>query len=198
MTRTALIVAVLCTTVATTVAQSPRPPAVEAAQQPSLSLLWGGSARWTSDADMHRQFLEHFKSAVGLGRSRMISPTLRIHDDMRLTIMMDDEAWPAETARYELKRLELIGIARHAAPVAFVIGTHVDRSGVDRTRALTAFEQNGLDNLRLGHDTVADATTTGRAVVGAIRATGECTSCHGSATAGDLLGAFSYYLERLP
>jgi hypothetical protein len=37
---------------------------------------------------------------------------------MRLTITEDDEASPPETARYELKRLELIGIARHAAPVA--------------------------------------------------------------------------------
>ena len=147
---------------------------------------------------MHRRFLEHFKSAVGLGRSRMISPTLRVHDDMRLTITLNDEGSPAETVRYQLKRLELIGIARHAVPVAFVIGSHVDRSGVDRTRALTAFEQNALERLRLGHDTVADTTRAGRAVVGAIRAAGECASCHTSATAGDLLGAFSYDLERLP
>jgi len=117
---------------------------------------------------------------------------------MRLTITEDDEASPPETARYELKRLELIGIARHAAPVAFVIGSHVDRSSVDRTRALTAFEQHALESLRLGHDTVADTTGAGRVVVGAIRATGECVSCHASATSGDLLGAFSYDLERLP
>jgi hypothetical protein len=198
MPRTTLIAALLCATVATTAAQVPKTPAVEAAQQPSISPLWGGSARWPSDADMHRQFLEHFKSAVGLGRSRMVSPTLRAHDDMRLTITVDDEGSPPETQRYELKRLELIGIARHAPPVAFVIGSHTDRSGVDRTRALTAFEQNALNSFRLAHDVVAETTTTGRAVVGAIHATGECTSCHGSATAGDLLGAFSYDLERLP
>ena len=123
-----------------TAAQAPMPPLADTLEkQPATSLLFGGPARWPSDLDMHRQFLERFKSAVGLGRSRMVSPSLRVHDDMLLSLSVPSEdASPPETIRYRLKSLELIGIAKHATPVAFVIGSHTDRSGVGHTRPLAA------------------------------------------------------------
>ena len=125
---------------------------------------------------MHRQFLERFKSAVGLGRARMVSPSLRVHDDMLLSLSVPSEdASPPETIRYRLKSLELIGIAKHATPVAFVIGSHTDRSGVGHTRPLSRFEQQALARLRSANEAVGETTSSGRDVVGAIRATGECT-----------------------
>jgi hypothetical protein len=182
-----------------TAAQAPVKPQTDAPErEPAMLLLFGGPARWPSDLDMHRQFLERFKSAVGLGRSRMVSPSLRVHDDMLLSLSVPSEdASPPETIRYRLKSLELIGIAKHATPVAFVIGSHTDRSRAGHTRPLSRFEQQALARLRSANEAVGETTSSGRDVVGAIRATGECTSCHATSNAEDLLGAFSYRLERI-
>lgn len=197
--RTSLIAALFCTTVVMVAAQAPATPGKGALKDgPATLSLFGGPARWPSDLAMHEQFLERFRSAVGLGRARMVSPSLHVHDDMLLSLTVPSEdASPPETIRYQLESLELIGIARHAAPVAFVIGSHTDRSRVERTRPLGRFEQRALVSLRSADDDVVGRTTnTGRDVVGAIRATSECISCHSTAKEGDLLGAFSYRLSR--
>lgn len=197
--RTSWSAALFCTSVALTAAQLPTTSPKEALEkEPATLLSFGAPARWPSDLDMHRQFLERFKSAVGLGRSRMVSPSLQVHDDMLLSLTVPSEdASPPETIRYRLKSLELIGIARHAAPVAFVIGSHTDRSGVEHTRPLSRFEQRALARLRSANDIVGETTRSGRDVVGAIRATSECTSCHSTSQTGHLLGAFSYGLSRI-
>lgn len=197
--ETTLIAALFCTVVVATAAQAPSTPRQDALERQSATLLLlGGPARWSSDLEMHRQFLERFKSAVGLGRARMVSPGLRVHDDMLLSLTVPSEdASPPETMRYRLKSLELVGIAKHATPVAFVIDSHTDRSGVEHTRPLSRFEQRALARLRSAGEVIGETTRSGRDVVGAIRATGECISCHATSTAGDLLGAFSYRLERV-
>ena len=141
--RTSLIAALFCTTVVVVAAQAPATPGKGGLEgEPATMSLFGGPARWPSDLAMHEQFLAHFRSAVGLGRARMVSPSLQVHDDMLLTLTVPSEdASPPETIRYQLESLELIGIARHAAPVAFVIGSHTDRSHVERTRPLSRFDQ---------------------------------------------------------
>ena len=178
-----------------------RPIAPESDVASALNLLLGGPARWPSDEAMHAQFLQHFQSAVGLGRARMVSASLRVRPDMQLTLVMrndeDSSAQPV-ALRYELETLELIGIAKHDTPVAFVADSHIDRSGAQRTRPLNSFEQRALSTLRSGGETTAATTAPGRSVVGAIRATSECTSCHAGSKPGDMLGAFSYQLTRLP
>jgi hypothetical protein len=190
--------ALFCTTVVMVAAQAPATPDKGAPERESATTsLFGGPARWASDLAMHGQFLERFKSAVGLGRSRMVSPSLQVHDDMLLSLTVPSEdASPAETTHYRLESLELIGIARHAAPVAFVIGSHTDRTGVERSRPLSRFEQRALAKLRSANEVAGETTRAGREVVGAIRATGECTSCHSTSKEGDLLGALSYRLSR--
>jgi hypothetical protein len=197
--ETSVIAALFCTTAVMITAQAPVTPQIDALEEePATLLLLGGPARWSSDLTMHRQFLERFRSAVGLGRSRMVNPSLRVHDDMLLSLTVPSEdAAPLETLRYRLKSLELVGIAKHATPVAFVIGSHIDRSGAEHTRPLNRFEQRALSGLRSANEVVGQTTRSGRDVVGAIRATGECISCHATSTVGDLLGAFSYRLERL-
>ena len=167
-------------------------------QAPSPVLLFGGATRWPSDAAMHRQFVERFHSAVGLGRARMVSPSLRVGDDMLLTLAVPiDEGAPPAPTRYRLERLELVGVARHATPVAFVIDSHTDRSRLERTRPLSGFEERALASLSAATEVVAENTSAGRNVFGAIRATDECTSCHATSKAGDILGAFSYRLARV-
>jgi hypothetical protein len=195
---TSLVAAVVFATVMVA-AQAPATPEKGALhEEPASRSLFGGPARWASDVAMHQHFLERFRSAVGLGRSRMVSPSLRVHDDMLLSLTVPSEdASPPETIRYQLESLELIGIARHAAPVAFVIGSHTDRSRVERTRPLRRFELRALASLRSANDdVVAETTNIGRDSVGAIRATSECTSCHSTSKEGDLLGAFSYRLSH--
>jgi hypothetical protein len=196
---TSLIAALFCTAAVITAAQAPVTPQADALEQPAAAtLLFGGPARWSSDLDMHRRFLERFNSAVGLGRARMVNPSLQVHDDMLLSLTVPSEdASPPETIRYRLRSLELVGIARHPTPVAFVAGTHIDRSGAEHTRPLSRFEQRALARLRSADEIVGETTRSGRDVTGAIRATGECISCHSTFKAGDLLGALSYRLERM-
>ena len=149
---------------------------------------------------MHQLFVERFRAAVGLGRARMFSSRLQVSPGMQLTLRVpndeDRAAGPADLP-YALTRLELIGIARHATPVAFVIDTHTDRSRAAQTRALTTFEARALTVLRSGDTTTAQTTASGRLVAGAIRATSECLGCHATFREGELLGAFSYQLTRI-
>lgn len=166
---------------------------------PSAWALFGGPVQWKTDAEMHRQFFERFRSAVGLGAARMTSPSLRVHEGMVLSLTERNDEDPLEpaTLRYALKTLELVGIAKHATPAAFVAANHVDRAGAAKTRPLTRFEQQAIASLSGGGEVVAETTRAGRTVVGAIRAAAECTSCHPGSQVGTLLGAFSYRLERV-
>lgn len=152
---------------------------------------------WKSDGDMHQLFVDRFRAAVGLGRARMFSSSLQVSPGMQLTLRVpndEDTAAAPIDLRYALTTLELIGIARHEPPVAFVIDTHTDRSRAGRTRGLTGFEQRALAVLRSGDNTTAQTTKDGRRVAGAIRATNECLGCHATFKGGELLGAFSYQL----
>ena len=155
---------------------------------------------WKSDGDMHQLFVDRFRAAVGLGRARMFSSSLQVSPGMQLTLRVpndEDTATAPIDLRYALTTLELIGIARHEPPVAFVIDTHTERSRAGQTRALTRFEQRALAVLRSGDNTTAQTTKDGRLVAGAIRATNECLGCHATFKEGELLGAFSYQLTRV-
>jgi hypothetical protein len=65
------------------------------------------------------------------------------------------------------------------------------------TRNLSAFEQDGLKALRGGEDLVVDSHLNQIRMVGSIRATKACMKCH-EVNRGELLGAFSYLLQRDP
>ena len=56
-------------------------------------------------------------------------------------------------------------------------------------------EARALQSLREGEDLVAEATTHRIEMMGSLRATKQCLDCH-HAHRGDLLGAFSYELQR--
>jgi hypothetical protein len=155
-------------------------------------------ALWVSEAMMHGQFIERFRTAVGLGRARMGSASLRIGPRMQLRISMPQDEGSSRRVEltHSLNTLELIGIARHSPPVAFVIESHQNPS-VEKTRPLTSFEERALRVLRDGQEVAAATEGNTRLVVGAIRAEeGVCISCHAGVKPGELLGAFSYRLTR--
>jgi hypothetical protein len=64
-------------------------------------------------------------------------------------------------------------------------------------RELNEFEAKALPQLESSDDVVIEQTADRIEMLGAVRATTACLECH-DAQRGQLLGAFSYEMERLP
>ena len=98
--------------------------------------------------------------------------------------------------------MELIGLLVHESPVVYLnpegkLPSMREAAGA-KTRELTEFESGGLKDLAAGKEVVAvDAATNQVRMVGAVRMAGACTKCH-DGKPGDLLGAFTYDLVRVP
>lgn len=61
-----------------------------------------------------------------------------------------------------------------------------------QTRALDFFEMAGVEELQKGKDVYIRTKDKAIRMLGALRASGECLTCHTDAGKGELLGAFSY------
>jgi len=104
--------------------------------------------------------------------------------------------------RWAVRKVELIGLLVHESPVVYLNpdGKLPTMAVVKeaKTRGLTEFESNGLKDLSAGKEVVSvDAATNQVRMVGAIRMAGACMKCH-EGERGDLLGAFTYDLVRVP
>jgi len=66
-----------------------------------------------------------------------------------------------------------------------------------KTREASAFEAAALEKLVDGEDLDTASTPNRIEMLGALRATKQCTQCH-QVPSGTLLGAFSYELRRDP
>jgi len=178
-----------------------RPVAREMLSLPSAPI------NWTADDQMHAYFLKRFLQAQGMGMSRMAAPSLAPDDTMQLVIggaTPADSQKNASSQAYQIKRVELIGIAFHDPAVLFrqelyhrpdVRPMQAVKPLPDTYRALTDSEQKMLTNLVTGmQDVVAQTDQGERVVFGAIRAQASCLECHTTAKTGDALGAFSYHL----
>ncbi len=159
---------------------------------------------WQSEGEMHDYFFDMFLGSPGNGVGRMVSPRMAV-PDRRLTIECESSDKAAMAmGEYKLDSIELIGIAKHPTPVAFVAGTHGSLSGIQKSfampvRDLTSFEQKALADLRGGRTLVSRMDDSSHAtVVGAVPARRECVGCHQGAKVGDVLGAFSYRLSAIP
>ncbi|VTU01852.1 Putative uncharacterized protein OS=Rhodopirellula baltica (strain SH1) GN=RB12558 PE=4 SV=1 [Gemmataceae bacterium] len=101
-----------------------------------------------------------------------------------------------------VRSVELISLLVHDTPVAYVnpekrLPTMAAVKDA-KTRDLTEPETRALKELAGGKDVVVlDAVTNQVRMVGAIRMAGACTKCH-EGSRGDVLGAFSYDLVRVP
>lgn len=104
---------------------------------------------------------------------------------------------PGPAERWAVQTVDLMGLLLHDEPVAYVSARlpRMEELREAPTRSLDGFEAAGLEELRRGEDLVVGGTPTGMRMLGAIRSAKQCVQCHGSER-GDLLGAFSYTLQR--
>lgn len=105
----------------------------------------------------------------------------------------------AEPAAWKVQRLKLLGLLLAAEPRVYVTA-ELPRMGKIRTaptRLLDAFEAVGLARLRGGEELFIREAPQGIRMLGAVRCVKQCIACHGGER-GDLLGAFSYLLTKMP
>jgi hypothetical protein len=147
---------------------------------------------WLCPDEMHDYYMRRFEIAEGFGLSRMPQPPML---DRSGVLELRGE-------RYTIQRLELVGLLKRAAPVVYVPMRHNVRfDPADfKSRSLTPFETRALAELREGRHIVSAAGDGPGTieVVGALRGDGSCLKCHTDQREGDLLGAFSYSLRRVP
>ncbi len=164
---------------------------------------------------MNNFYVNKFIQSAGFGGVRMTVPTMTVDPSVRLMLGHEIKLdGPVLTAveTYQVDQLELIGLAKHDPPVAFVVNRHsgflVNRPNqtsatrfsapltISGTRALTDFEKSALVEIKAGQNVADQPQADGsRLVVGAVRAQAACIQCHDTYQVGDALGAFSYRLS---
>jgi hypothetical protein len=104
-----------------------------------------------------------------------------------------------KTDAWQVRTLELVSLLLHDEPKVYVTKYLPSMEAVRNipTRSLDHFETTGLAKLQAGEDLFARETAAGMRMLGAVRSVEQCLKCHGGER-GDLLGAFSYKLARLP
>jgi hypothetical protein len=96
-------------------------------------------------------------------------------------------------------RVELVSLLKHSEPAVYV-GDSLPRMQDAKdaaTRPLSDFEEKALQALKDGEDISVWATEDRIRMLGSLRAATQCLDCH-QVKRGDLLGAFSYTLDRKP
>ncbi len=93
-------------------------------------------------------------------------------------------------------RVELVSLLTAYQPSVYVLDEMATPALARqaRRRPLDEFERLGLDAVRRGEELVWTREASMR-MFGAIRARTDCLDCHAYAKVGDLLGAFTYYLN---
>ncbi len=139
---------------------------------------------------MHGASVAAFVSADGMGIFRREVP---VHLYTTINRLESEGSRP-----YAPSSQELIGIAMHKSPVAYkanyITDTVTEGKASDiPIRKLDDFETKALVKLNAGRDLVTEESAGKLLVVGAIRASKDCMSCH-SCKERDLLGAFTYTL----
>lgn len=101
--------------------------------------------------------------------------------------------------RWHLNRMELVGLLASDQFRVYVSESlpAMDELAKVETRPLDGFELAGLSQLLGDQDLHIAATPNRIRMLGALRANQSCLECH-SVRAGDLLGALSYELIRVP
>lgn len=173
---------------------------------------------------LHKDTVKAFVDGPGFGFDRMWTPrhTIRPSADILYTFLMGGQRW-------HISDLRLIGVINHGdKPVVYENPTTVaDKTLAKRsmpvkpvgdesplsTHAPDEFEATALADFRTGKSLSVKIGANEIRVVGALRATNNCISCHTESKttvndqkdittkapkAGDLFGAFTYRIERIP
>lgn len=164
---------------------------------------------------LHERAVAWFVSRPGVGISR-IAGMAPVRD-----LPMLHQVIELQGAILGVKDVQLIGIAKHDPPVAFVLedaivtkpakalGAELEtpHKGIlqaFKPRPLTGNEERAIEAMKADPDRDIVVAERGRdsrpapvGVIGAIRAGTSCLECH-EGRKGELLGAFSYSLEAVP
>ena len=176
---------------------------------------------------LHRNAVEIFVDRPGFGARRLmlpledvVSPPNSLYDadaPDRLAPETAKSAKPAKLAHFavqdllaggqagniaaadagevwKVRNVQLVGLMTHREPVAYLEDRVVDVKDVP-TRELDAFEKSALEALRGGEAVIAEKRDRELWALGPIYAGRRCVACHDK---GQMLGAFSYRLERGP
>jgi hypothetical protein len=100
-------------------------------------------------------------------------------------------------AEWQVSRLQLVGLVKFKEPRVYESQNfpRMDLLSDHSTRPLDQFERHALKQLRGGEEVVTEHELNRVRIVGAVRAAAQCRECH-SVRRGELLGAFSYRLDR--
>jgi hypothetical protein len=103
---------------------------------------------------------------------------------------------PAKTADVRILRLELVSLLRFEESCVYVATTLPNMEHLQgvSTRPVNSFEIEALEKLRFDEDIVIEERPDEIVMVGSLRASSICMTCH-SVERGDLLGAFSYSIS---
>ncbi|HYV36211.1 MAG TPA: hypothetical protein VE988_10935 [Gemmataceae bacterium] len=139
---------------------------------------------------MHMESVVNFANAGGYGL--FFSPQkVAGFQSHRFNMVPQATEWKVQT-------IELVGLLMHDDPVVYVSNElpRMEKKGKVPTRALNIFEATGLKQLQEGDDLYVREGEGAIRMVGAVRSVEQCLKCHGGQR-GDLLGAFSYRLQRV-
>jgi hypothetical protein len=130
---------------------------------------------------LHALTLALFENASGFGFQRM------------LLFKNSRGVWVSSKA---IDRTELVSLLTDYEPSVYVMDEMATPSLARhaKRRPLDEFERLGLDAVRRGEELVWTREAPTR-MFGAIRARANCLDCHANTKEGDLLGAFTYYLN---
>lgn len=112
----------------------------------------------------------------------------------RLPFPKNDRGY--EVSSPVIDRVELVSLLTEYEPSVYVLNEMATpaRARLAERRPLDEFEYHGLEAVRRGENIVWSPEAPKR-MFGAIRADKSCLECHSTAKEGDLLGAFTYYLN---
>ncbi len=104
-----------------------------------------------------------------------------------------------ELERWAIRKLHLVGLLKEEKPTVYLTDNLPSMQDIPNapTREVDDFEKSALKQLGAGKEIVTEATTNRIRMVGAVRMGGHCAKCH-EGSRGDLLGAFTYELVRVP
>lgn len=104
-----------------------------------------------------------------------------------------------QPSTWRIATLQLVSLLKHETPVAYLSDSlpRMDKLVDVPTRALDEFEVDALAKIRAGEQIVVEPGSEEIRMLGSLRAAKQCRQCH-SVPRGDLLGAFTYRLRRLP
>lgn len=153
-------------------------------------LLYAGHApdEWTSYQAMHEYFLQRFVESQGFGDERMVN----LNNPRFRKVYADG-------TRYMVGHVQLLSLNGGNVPFAYASVMDAGKEQIKHAahEPVGNAEIDAIAKLKDGMTVVLTGNEGHREMIGAIRATANCTQCH-DVPEGTLLGAFKYRLQPEP